>query len=190
MQWLLRKRSLKLLTNLEILWGSHHQVSVHQFNVTISRCLLVMDLVVHFSYNSYISCIIANAVKCNIAETSLLCHVNEKTFFPEQFKQHRSHTINQDVLTRGSSSAEQLSTGWNILIYCIYDIYNAWIAQKNFSFTQSNISIHRVILCLWWYIDTLFYICLLIVFLVCFLLACRLLPLQSRWWTDCSLVFG
>ena len=33
--------------------------------------------------------------------------VNEKRFF-EQFMQHRCHTINQDVSTRGSLSAEQL----------------------------------------------------------------------------------
>ena len=36
-----------------------------------------------------------------------LCEVNENAF--EQFTQHSCHTINQDVLTRGSSSAEQLS---------------------------------------------------------------------------------
>ena len=32
--------------------------------------------------------------------------LNEKVF--EQFMQHRCHTINQDVSTRGSLSAEQL----------------------------------------------------------------------------------
>ena len=45
----------------------------------------------------------------NIVEAHC-CVICERKCFFEQFTQHRCHTINQDVLTHGSSSAEQLTT--------------------------------------------------------------------------------
>ena len=76
--------------------------------------------------------------------------MNEKVIF-EQFTQHRCHTINQDVSTRGSSSAEQLTKNHGSkrpdLLYGIYVCMLCEVLKKPFSFTyDATMNLYNIIM--------------------------------------------